>query len=102
MEKKKLVKENTKLSNKFMISETESFSKKLHSVHFCHLFTKLTSFVYPQLKSNPFFGLNIKKLKGKLSNYYRYRIGNYRLFYRIDTSKVIVFVIDISHRKNAY
>ncbi|MCI5125866.1 MAG: type II toxin-antitoxin system mRNA interferase toxin, RelE/StbE family, partial [Candidatus Electrothrix sp. AR5] len=42
------------------------------------------------------------KLKGDLSGYYRFRIGNHRLFYLIEEGKVIVVVVDIQHRQNAY
>ncbi|MCI5143096.1 MAG: type II toxin-antitoxin system RelE/ParE family toxin [Candidatus Electrothrix sp. ATG1] len=41
-------------------------------------------------------------LKGDLSGYYRFRIGNYRLFYPIEEDKVIIVVVDIQHRQNAY
>ena len=47
------------------------------------LYSKIKNFVYPQLRENPFHGTNIKKLKDNLEGYYRYRIGNYRLFYLI-------------------
>ncbi|MCA9920632.1 MAG: type II toxin-antitoxin system mRNA interferase toxin, RelE/StbE family, partial [Anaerolineales bacterium] len=63
---------------------------------------KITDVVYPQLRSNPYFGANIKKLKGEFEGCYRYRIGNYRLFYLIDDKKVFVFVIDLKPRKDAY
>jgi mRNA interferase RelE/StbE len=58
--------------------------------------------VYPVLRENPFFGSNIKKLKGEFSDLYRFRIGNYRLFYKVDTNEKIIFIVDIEHRKNAY
>ena len=58
--------------------------------------------VYPQLKLNPLFGTNIKKLKGDFEGYYRYRVGSYRLFYLIDNEKVIVVIVDLKHRQNAY
>jgi mRNA interferase RelE/StbE len=41
-------------------------------------------------------------LKGELSSIYRYRIGDYRLFYTIDFDKKLVFILDITHRKDAY
>jgi len=40
------------------------------------------------------FGPNIKRLKGKLSSIYRFRIGNYRLFYTIDSEKKLVFMLE--------
>ncbi|MEH2161955.1 MAG: hypothetical protein V7K38_13140 [Nostoc sp.] len=36
------------------------------------------------MEQNPRFHSNIKPLKGNLAGYYRYRIGEYRVIYRID------------------
>jgi len=66
------------------------------------LYAKIKDIVYPQLRSNPFSGINIKKLKGDFDSYYRYRIGNYRLFYLIENKKVLVVIVDLKHRQNAY
>jgi mRNA interferase RelE/StbE len=33
---------------------------------------------------------------------YRYRFGNYRLFYTIEKEKIIVAILDIKHRQKAY
>jgi mRNA interferase RelE/StbE len=55
----------------FSIQESDTFlkvKKKLEP----QLYNKIINFVYPQLKKNPFFGSNIKKLKGNLEGYYRY------------------------------
>ena len=54
------------------------------------------------LKRNPYFGPNIKRLKGQYSDFYRYRIGDYRLFYKIENENIMIFIIDIAYRKNAY
>jgi mRNA interferase RelE/StbE len=85
----------------FQIAETNTFAKVKKKIN-PKLYQKINDVVYPQLRSNPYFGANIKKLKGEFEWFYRYRIGNYRLFYLIDDKKVIVFVIDLKHRKDAY
>lgn len=90
------------MSIDFKIAETINFSKNIGNNEFESLYKKIKNYVYPQLKENPFYGLNIKKLKGVYSDVYRYRIGNYRLFYTIDKNQVIIFIIDIEHRKNSY
>ena len=69
---------------------------------FRRIYEKIRNHVYPQLRANPFFGNNIKKLKGSCSGVYRYRIGDYRLFYVVDGPRVMVFVFDISDRKDSY
>ena len=51
----------------------------------------------------PHFGPNTKRLKGELSDFYRYRVGEYRLFYTIDEQEVIVVVVvDLRRRQNCY
>jgi len=86
----------------YKIAETETFSKKINSGKFIHLYSKITNDVYPILRSNPFFGINIKKLKGKYNDIYRFRIGDFRMFYKIDENEKIIFIINIENRKDAY
>ena len=64
----------------YKIAETDTFFKKIRSTKYASLYKKITDYVYPLLRLNPFFGPNIKKLKGELKDIYRYRIGDYRLF----------------------
>lgn len=42
-----------------------------------------------------------KKLKG-LDELYRVRVGSYRILYTIEDKKLIILVIRIAHRKDAY
>ena len=88
--------------DKFKIAETETFQKKIQSQEFRNLYRKITGYVYPLLRRNPFFGPNIKKLKGNYRELYRFRFGNYRLFYTIKEEMVMVFIITIEKRKDAY
>jgi mRNA interferase RelE/StbE len=64
----------TQLS-KYQIAETKTFEKIKKKID-KKLYSKIENFVYPQLRENPFYGTNIKKLKDNLEGYYRYRIGN--------------------------
>ena len=63
---------------------------------------KLLSYVYPQLRQQPYFGKNIKKLKNYRPETWRYRIGSHRFFYTIDDRKKIVFMISADNRQDAY
>lgn len=63
---------------------------------------KLKNYVYPQLKEEPRFGLNIKRLKGYVPTTWRYRIGDWRFFYEIDEEEGIVLMTAIHHRGRAY
>ena len=63
---------------------------------------KLVTYVYPQLRQEPYFGKNIKKLTNYEPETWRYRIGDYRFFYEIDEQKKTVFMIAVDVRGNAY
>ena len=55
-----------------------------------------------QLEQKPRFHANIKPLKGNMTGYYRYRIGDYRVIYWINDDTEQVMVNTIVHRRNAY
>ncbi len=63
---------------------------------------KLTNFVYPQIKEEPYYGNNIKKLVGYQPETWRYRIGKYRIFYLIDKAEKTVYMLSVDLRKDAY
>ncbi len=63
---------------------------------------KLRDYVYPQLKIQPHFGPNIKKLKSWEPETWRYRIGSWRIFYEIIEKDKIVSLITVDPRKDAY
>lgn len=86
----------------YKIAETETFEKKIKTIKYKNLYSKITDYVYPILRTNPFFGPNIKKLKGEFKELYRFRIGDFRLFYKVAEETVIVFIVDIESRKDAY
>lgn len=54
------------------------------------------------LKENPFPDgkRDIKKIHG--SDFLRLRIGDYRVFYEIDTENEIVYILSVRHRSKAY
>ena len=43
-----------------------------------------------------------KALKGKLSNYWRYRVGDFRIICEIIDNEIAIVVIEIGHRKEIY
>jgi len=63
---------------------------------------KISEYMAPQIKAEPHFGPNIKKLKGYNPDTWRYRIGRYRLFYVIDDNSLIISLLAIDQRKDAY
>jgi len=54
------------------------------------------------LQSDPLDGPKIKRLKGLLREYYRYRVGDYRLVYTVAQGERVVYVDYLQHRKEAY
>lgn len=89
----------------FKIFETEQFLEDMEFKfigQYARIQKKLFSYVYPQLRYQPYFGKNIKKLIDYTPETWRYRIGSYRFFYAIDDHKKIVFMISADNRADAY
>ena len=93
------------MSDKFRIFETERFTKDLESnlgTHKDRIIHKLLNYVYPQLKEQPYFGKNIKKLRNFDPDTWRYRIGDHRFFYSINEEKKLMIMLTVDLRKDAY
>lgn len=89
----------------FRIFQTNEFLKKLGKLpsgEADFIEKKLSEYVYPQLRTEPFFGKNIKKLRNYTPETWRYRIGKYRLFYIVNTEKKIIYLLTLDLRKDAY
>ncbi len=86
----------------FRIAETDSFRRKIRKPAYRGLYKKINEYVYPLLRENPWFGPQIKRLKGEFKNVLRFRIGDYWLFYIIREETILVIILDIEHRKDAY
>lgn len=92
------------LSN-YKIFETNEFLKQIQKVtnrDKSFIVKKMTEYIYPQIKEEPHYGNNIKKLVGYTPETWRYRIGKYRLFYVVDESEKIIYILSIELRKDAY
>ena len=89
--------------SEFRLFETKEFRKALSEIGPPRFLPrKLDTYVYPQLRQEPHYGPNIRKLQGYEPSTWRYRIGPYRLFYAVDNEKRIVFILTIDDRKDAY
>ncbi len=89
----------------FRIFETNRFIDDLEGIgknRKIKIYDKIRNHIYPQLKNNPFYGNNIKKLVNYDPPTWRYRIGDYRLFYEIDQKEKTVYIITIEIRSKAY
>ena len=91
--------------SEFRIFETAEFQKalaKLPAVQLPFIERKLSAHVCPQLRRQPYFGPNIKKLRDYSPQTWRYRVGRYRLFYLIDEDERVVCLLTLDDRKDAY
>ena len=43
-----------------------------------------------------------RALVGNLAGFWRYRVGDYRIICEIVDSELVIYAIDITHRKDAY
>ena len=91
--------------SEYEIFETEQFEADLKTLARAgqpRLIRKLRIVVYPQLRTRPHFGPNIKKLKEYAPDTWRFRIGAWRFFYEIDEENRRVWMIAAAHRGVAY
>lgn len=89
----------------YRIFETDQFQADLETrlgTRREKVMARLRDDIYPQLRAQPFFGRNIKKLKGYKPETWRYRVGEFRLFYGIDDDRKIVFMIAADTRQRSY
>lgn len=71
-------------------------------------FVKLPSKVQVQIEkkvgdlaSNPFASSQVKALKGE-EDTYRLRVGDYRVVYVLLQKRLVIIVVRVAHRKEAY
>jgi len=89
----------------YRIFETEEFRTnldRLDSEQKRFVESKLKTYIYPQLREQPYYGINIKKLQAYTPETWRYRLGRFRLFYGIAENSRIVSIVTIDYRKDAY
>ena len=55
-----------------------------------------------QLRREPHQHPSIKRLHGPLTGFFRYRIGDWRVVYRVDEDGAVVVILIITHRSSAY
>lgn len=93
------------VSPDFEIFETDEFLKQLGKFSARDavvLQRKLEVYGYPQLRREPFWGTNIRKLQGYSPAVWRYRIGKFRIFYAIESKRKVVSILTVDLRKDAY
>jgi mRNA interferase RelE/StbE len=93
------------LLSDFRVFETDRFQADLERISPARreqIDEKLRRFVYPQLRNQPYFGANIKKLKGFKPETWRYRVGPYRFFYIVEGKDKVVYMVAAETRQQSY
>ncbi len=57
---------------------------------------------FAQLEQEPRKHNNIKRLTGEFSGYSRFRIGDWRVIFRVEDETDRVLVLSIAHRREVY
>jgi mRNA interferase RelE/StbE len=86
----------------FLTKEFDRGLERISSRDRVSIEKKIKEYMAPQLKNEPHYGTNIKKLKGYDPETWRYRIGYYRIFYIINEIEQDIQLISIEQRKDAY
>lgn len=89
----------------FLIYESEQFRKNLKKLGKRPekiIDKKLIEYIIPILKKAPRIGPNIKKLKGYSPETWRYRFGDYRIFYQILDDDNEIWLLTVDNRRDAY
>ena len=55
-----------------------------------------------KISESPCKGIGIKAMTGNWSGYYRYRLGSYRIIYRVEHDTITVFVVSFGTRGDIY
>lgn len=97
--------EKAGLFRPYRVFETQQFLRDLAGLGASteeQLKTKLREHIYPILEREPHRGPNIKRLKGWEPSTWRYRVGQWRLFYTVDEGERIVLMASAGHRREVY
>ena len=57
---------------------------------------------FTALLQNPFYGPQIKKLRGELEGLYRYRVGGLRIIYRVLAREKTIRIVALGTRGGIY
>lgn len=60
--------------------------------------TKIIS-SFDKILQNPVSGI---KLQGEFKNYYKFRVGDYRIMYSFNVKKSLIQIVKIEHRQGVY
>ena len=67
-----------------------------------HGLVKRLNRCFNHIREDPRSHPNVKALRGQLSGYFRYRLGEWRIVYSVDESRRVITILLIVHRRSAY
>lgn len=88
---------NSNVYSVVLLPEAEKFYRGLSFSDRAH-FERVTKAI-ESLKMDPYQG---KPLKHQFKGRYALRVGMYRIIYLIEKHKIMVYVLDIGHRRDVY
>lgn len=86
---------------KFTVRFSNKALKQFHKLDRRN-YTIITNWIIKNLEGCENPRLHGKALVGDLSGMWRYRIGDYRIIAEIVDEKIIIYVLEVGHRKNIY
>jgi mRNA interferase RelE/StbE len=98
-------KEKAASSSNYRIFETVEFQKSLDKLAVLDrnfISGKAATYIYPQLRLEPHYGANVRKLAAFQPETWRYRLGRFRIFFRVDEIEKIVFILTVDYQKDTY
>ena len=84
------------MSAKFLVTQN-SVKKNLRRLPI-HIHEKIIR-ALSKIQENPLIGI---KLHGELSEYYKFRVGDYRIVYEFNRELSMIEIVKVEHRQGVY
>ncbi|MBQ6979853.1 MAG: type II toxin-antitoxin system RelE/ParE family toxin [Clostridia bacterium] len=85
----------------YKVEFTERAKKQLHKLD-RQRFLILTNWIAKNLSDCENPRLHGKALTANHAGKWRYRVGDYRILAKIDDNRIIIFVLEVGHRREIY
>jgi len=79
---------------KTAFKQLNKMDKKIATFIISYIDDKLVNCENPRLHG--------KALKGHLNDFWRYRVGDYRILAKIEDDRIVITIVEIGHRKDVY
>ena len=89
------------MEKKYKVEFTEKARKQLYKLDKQH-FIIITNWISKNLNDCENPRLHGKALTANHTGKWRYRVGDYRILAKIDDDKIIIFVLEVGHRREIY